>query len=175
MPQEWKKLRFDEVAVLQRGHDLPVSLQVPGKYPVVTSSGISGTHHEFIAKGPGVLTGRSGSVGRVHYIEQDYWPHNTTLYVIDFKGNLPRYIYYLLQFINPAKVANSTGVPTLDRNNVHKLIVDHPSLDEQKRIVAILDEKLAAVERARMAAQAQLAAINALPASLLYQAFTGEL
>jgi len=170
----WKKLRFDEIAVLQRGHDLPASLQIPGEYPVVTSSGITATHNEFIARGPGVLTGRSGSVGRVHYIEQDYWPHNTTLYVIDFKGNLPRYIYYLLQFIDPAKVANSTGVPTLDRNNVHKLVVDHPPLDEQKRIVAILDEKLTAVEQARAAAQAQLQAAQALPAAYLRTVFESE-
>jgi len=94
--------------------------------------------------------------------------------VIDFKGNLPRYIYYLLQFIDPAKVANSTGVPTLDRNNVHKLVVDHPPLDEQKRIVAILDEKLTAVEQARAAAQAQLQAAQALPAAYLRTVFESE-
>lgn len=174
MRQGWEKLRFDEVAILQRGHDLPAHMQISGEHPVVTSSGITGTHNEFIARGPGVLTGRSGSVGRVHYIEQDYWPHNTTLYVIDFKGNLPRYIYYLLQFIDPAKVANSTGVPTLDRNNVHKLVVDHPPLAEQKRIVAILDEKLAAVEQARAAAQAQLQAAQALPAAYLRAVFESE-
>ena len=81
---EWKKTKFFDFFVLMRGYDLPLKNAVEGPYAIVTSAGIAATHNEFKAKAPGVVTGRSGSVGNVHYINQDYWPHNTTLYVQDF-------------------------------------------------------------------------------------------
>lgn len=171
----WQWVRFDQVALLQRGYDLREQDCIPGPYPVVTSSGIVGTHCEFRARGPGVVTGRSGSVGRVHYVEEDFWPHNTALYVKDFMGNNSRYVFYLMQWVNTKKVSSGTGVPTLDRKEVHKLTVPLPPLPEQQRIAASLAEKMATVDRAREAAEAELAAINALPAALLHRAFSGEL
>jgi type I restriction enzyme S subunit len=174
LPKGWRWAKFEEAAVLQRGYDLPAREQMPGNYPVVTSGGINGTHNQFMAQGPGVATGRSGSVGRVHYIEEDFWPHNTALFVKDFRGNHPKFIYYLLLHIDPAKVSSHTGVPTLDRKSVHKLEIPLPPLDEQRRIVATLDERMAAIDRARAAAEAQLEAAQALPAAYLRQVFNSE-
>lgn len=173
--QAWPRMKFEQVSVLQRGHDLTAQERKPGPYPVVTSSGIVGTHDDFRARGPGVVTGRSGSVGRVHYIKEDFWPHNTALYVKDFKGNNPIYVFYLLQWVNVKAVSSGTGVPTLDRKEVHKLIVSHPSVLEQERIVEILTKQIAAAEKARVAVEAELITINALPAALLRRAFNGEL
>jgi type I restriction enzyme S subunit len=173
--QAWPRKKFEDVAVLQRGHDLPLKNRVPGAYPVMTSSGMVGTHNEYRSKGPGVVTGRSGSVGRVHFVEQDYWPHNTALYVKDFKGSDPRYTYYLLQWVNVKRVSSGTGVPTLDRKEVHKLIVAHPDISDQRRIAAELTERLAGVERLRRSLAEQLEAIEKLPAALLRRAFNGEL
>ncbi len=171
----WPRLPFGQVAVLQRGHDLPERDRKAGKYPVVTSSGIVGMHCEFRAKKPGVVTGRSGSVGRVHYIDSDFWPHNTALYVKDFLGNNPLFIYFLLQWINVKSVSSGTGVPTLDRKEVHKIVVSCPPITEQQRIAAILTEQISDVDKARVAAEAELETINALPAALLRRAFNGEL
>lgn len=173
--QEWPRIRFEQIAVLQRGHDLPEQDRKPGSYPVVTSSGIVGTHGEYRAKGPGVVTGRSGSIGRVHYIKENFWPHNTALYVIDFKGNNPIYVFYLLQWVNVKAVSSGTGVPTLDRKDVHKIIVSHTPIKEQDRIVEILKKQMAIVDKARAAAEVELETINALPAALLRRAFNGEL
>lgn len=173
--QAWPRMKFEQVSVLQRGHDLTEQECKPGPYPVVTSSGIVGTHDDFRARGPGVVTGRSGSVGRVHYIKEDFWPHNTALYVKDFKSNNPIYVFYLLQWVNVKAVSSGTGVPTLDRKEVHKLIVSHPSIREQERIVEILTKQIAAAETARAAEQEELNAINALPAALLRRAFNGEI
>ena len=173
--QAWPRMKFEQVSVLQRGHDLTAQERKPGPYPVVTSSGIAGTHDDFRARGPGVVTGRSGSVGRVHYIKEDFWPHNTALYVKDFKGNNPIYVFYLLQGVNVKAVSSGTGVPTLDRKEVHKLIVSHPSVLEQERIVEILTKQIAAAEKARVAVEAELITINALPAALLRRAFNGDL
>jgi type I restriction enzyme S subunit len=172
--QAWPRMKFEQVSLLQRGYDLPEPERKPGPYPVVTSSGIVGTHCEFRARGPGVVTGRSGSVGRVHFIEEDFWPHNTALYIKDFMGNNPLYIFYLLQWVNVKTISSGTGVPTLDRKEVHKIMVSHPFLSEQERIVGTLKKQMAAVEKARAAAEEELRTINALPAALLRRAFNGE-
>ncbi len=129
---------------LQRGHDLPISQFIDGKYPVVGSNGIIGFHNEFKYKANGVVTGRSGTIGKVHYIENDYWPHNTSLFVKDFKGNEPKFIYYLLQTIDLKSLAeNNTAVPSLDRKNAYKLNVEMPiNLTTQRQIVSELDAQM---------------------------------
>ena len=68
IPAEWTVGRLDDLLVLQRGFDLPVSNRTAGKYPVITASGPSGTHAEYKVKGPGVTTGRSGLLGKVFFI-----------------------------------------------------------------------------------------------------------
>jgi type I restriction enzyme S subunit len=92
----WRECKLGEVLTLKRGYDLPRNRRVPGRYPVVSSSGITDHHCEAKAKGPGVVTGRYGTLGEVFYISEDFWPLNTSLYVVDFKGNEPRFIAYLL-------------------------------------------------------------------------------
>lgn len=86
-----------DIAPLQRGFDLPTTEMCPGNYPVVMSNGIGGYHSTYKVNGPGVVTGRSGTIGKLQYIEDNYWPHNTTLWVTNFYGNNPKYIYYLYQ------------------------------------------------------------------------------
>jgi type I restriction enzyme S subunit len=97
MANEWRHVRLGDVITLQRGFDLPVYDRKPGHVPVVSSSGISGTHAEAKVAAPGVVTGRYGTIGQVFYLREAFWPLNTTLYVKDFKGNDPRYVSYLLR------------------------------------------------------------------------------
>ncbi|MGB7990464.1 MAG: restriction endonuclease subunit S, partial [Candidatus Methylophosphatis roskildensis] len=87
---EWGTKRLHEVAPLQRGFDLPTGQICPGPYPVVYSNGVLQFHHQRMVRGPGVVTGRSGTIGKVHFIETDYWPHNTALWVTSFRGNEPK-------------------------------------------------------------------------------------
>ena len=94
---EWKKCKLGDVINLKRGYDLPQQNRVLGKVPIYSSAGLSGYHNEFKIKGPGVITGRYGTLGELFYTEQNYWPHNTTLYVTDFKGNYPKFIYYFFK------------------------------------------------------------------------------
>ena len=124
-----------EVAPLQRGFDLPVNQMTPGPYPVVMSNGIGGWHSKYMVKGPGVVTGRSGTIGSLHYIEQNFWPHNTSLWVTSFNGNEPRFIYWLYASIGLERFGSGSGVPTLNRNDVHDLRVGFPcDVAEQRRI-----------------------------------------
>jgi len=133
MPEEWEVKPLIEIATLQRGKDLPRQKQISGIYPVVGSGGIIGWHNEYICKGPGVVTGRSGSIGSLTFIEREYWPHNTGLYVKDFHKNDPKFIFYLLHLLNFKKYATGVSVPTLNRNFIHHILLPLPSLSIQKK------------------------------------------
>lgn len=172
MKAGWRVVPLGEVCTLQRGFDLPTSQRVPGRFPLVTSSGPTDTHDEAKVKGPGVVTGRSGSIGNVFFVQKDFWPLNTALYVKDFHGNDPKFVWYLLQFFDLSRFSSGTGVPTLNRNDVHGEAVSIPvSTAEQKRIVAVLDEAFEGLSRARANAEANLADARELFAEALKAEF----
>ena len=140
----WPMISLGDAITLQRGHDLPKTSFVKGNFPVIGSNGVIGYHNACKYKSPGVVTGRSGTIGQVHYIEEDYWPHNTSLFVKDFKGNYPKFIFYLLQSItgNLKSLGERTSaVPSLDRKNAHLLQVALPPLEDQKQIVERIEEE----------------------------------
>ncbi len=138
MASEWRTTTLGQVMTLQRGFDLPQSERQPGPYPVVASTGPVGHHLKPMVAGPGVVIGRSGSLGGGQYIRDDFWPLNTTLWVKDFHDNDPRFCYYLLKTLDLAQFNAGSGVPTLNRNHIHPLRVDVPRPPEQRRIAHIL-------------------------------------
>ncbi len=140
IPEEWNAKPLLNVAPLQRGFDLPTTQLRHGIYPVVYSNGVLNFHNKAMVLAPGVVTGRSGTIGKVNYIEADYWPHNTTLWVTSFKGNDPKYIYYLYQDIKLDRFGTGSGVPTLNRNDVHAFRVAVPPLAEQRAIATALSD-----------------------------------
>jgi len=139
-PNGYPELPLIKIASLQRGYDLPVQNRIDGDIPIFAANGQNGTHNQAKATGPGVVTGRSGTIGKVHYVEGDYWPLNTSLYVTNFHGNHPKWVYYMLQAFRLERFVEGAGVPTLNRNLVHSELIPLPPLPEQKRIAAILDK-----------------------------------
>lgn len=138
IPSGWEVKAIDEFAPLQRGFDLPVEQILEGEFPVVFSNGILKYHNQYKAKAPGVVTGRSGTIGKVTFVEKDYWPHNTTLWVTDFKKNEPMFVYYFYDHFDLERFGSGSGVPTLNRNDVHRQKIIIPPLPEQKAIAHIL-------------------------------------
>jgi len=126
IPEGWSVEKLGSVLTLQRGFDLPTTQREPGNIPVYASTGPVGTHDQAKVKGPGILTGRSGSLGTVTYVEEDFWPLNTTLWVKNFYSVTPLYTFYLLRSIDLAVLNSGVAVPTLDRNSVHKLLIILP-------------------------------------------------
>lgn len=149
----WRACRLGDVMTLKRGHDLPEHTRQDGDVPVVSSSGITGRHKEAKAKAPGVVTGRYGTIGEVFYLEEDYWPLNTALYVIDFKGNDPRFCAYFLRNVLKGYQSEKAAVPGVDRNVLHEIKVRAPSHDTQLRIASLLSsyDDLIENNRRRMA------------------------
>ena len=142
---EWKNSKLGDVLTLQRGFDLPEQSRKVGKFPIVASTDIAGTHNEFKVSGPGVVIGRSGSIGGGQFISKDFWPLNTTLQVNDFKANDVRYCYYLLKNIDFSIYNVGSGVPTLNRNHIHPHPVIVAPYIDQKAITSVLgalDDKI---------------------------------
>jgi type I restriction enzyme S subunit len=145
MVNDWEEVTLGDILTLQRGFDLSKANRVEGYIPIVASNGIVDWHDEFKVKAPGVVIGRSGSIGGGQYIEEDFWPLNTTLWVKDFKGNNERFCYYLLLNIDFQMFNVGSGVPTLNRNHIHPLPISVPPVIEQKAIAHILgslDDKI---------------------------------
>ena len=134
----WTEIPFKEFVTLQRGFDLPKSHMVDGVVPVLGSNCVIGYHNEMKVEAPGVVTGRSGTLGLVQYSEQPFWPHNTALWVKDFKGNNPKFVYYKLKTLHLERFNGGASVPTLNRNVLDTLPVRIPKPTEQTRITSIL-------------------------------------
>jgi len=146
MSSEWKDVELGDVIELKRGYDLPKAKRKKGLIPIVSSSGISGQHVISKVSGPGVVTGRYGTIGEVYYVEKNFWPLNTTLYVRDFKGNNPRFISYFLKTLNFKAYSDKAAVPGVNRNHLHKAKIYFPTdISTQRNITNILqslDDKI---------------------------------
>lgn len=143
---EWIECTLGDLITLQRGHDLPKSNMQDGRYPVVGSNGIIGFHNAYTTDEPSITIGRSGNVGKPFIYYGKSWSHNTTLYVRDFKGNNPTFIFYLLKTIDLANYAGGSAVPTLNRNHIHTILIKVPSdIKYQKKIgdfLKLFDDKI---------------------------------
>ncbi len=128
LPVGWTRAPLSDLVVLQRGFDLPKTTRTDGVFPVIAASGPSGTHNEFKVKGPGVCTGRSGVLGGVYYVEKDFWPLNTSLWIKDYPGSSPLHAFHLLRGIDLAGFNAGSAVPTLNRNHVHGLPMVKPPI-----------------------------------------------
>ncbi len=144
-------VELGEVVTLQRGYDLPKQAWIEGPHPIVGSNGIIGHHADWKESGPGVVTGRSGTIGKVHFIDAaHYWPHNTSLFVKDFKGNEPKFVKILLEAIDLKSLGEQTAaVPSLDRKNAHRVRVPLPPLEVQKQIVEEIEGYQKVIDGAR--------------------------
>ena len=137
----WATLPLGQVVTFQRGYDLPHQTRQSGEIPVVSSAGITDFHDVAMVGPPGVVTGRYGTIGELFLISEPFWPLNTTLFVREFHGNDPHFIYYLLQRFDFASFSGKSGVPGVNRNDLRLETVVLPTdPSEQSTIAAVLDD-----------------------------------
>ena len=175
LPKGWTSTVFINLCVLQRGFDLPIQNRLNGKYPIVSSAGIIDYHFEYKVPGPGVVIGRSGSIGKAFFVEDNYWPLNTSLYVKDFNGNDPKFLFYFLNNFNFLPYSASTAVPTLNRNNLFAERVFIPPTLEQNEIVRRVESLFAKADELEVQYKEAMELIESLPEIILSKAFRGEL
>ena len=169
---EWKTSTIGEIAPLQRGYDLPTNNVISGTIPVVYSNGILRFHNEGKCQAPAIITGRSGTIGKFTYIDHgEYWPHNTSLWVTTFHKNYPRFVYYFFQNVGFEKYATGSGVPTLNRNDIHKHIESIPSNKEEQQAIA---SYFATLDSQISASTSRLASLKQMKAASLQAMFPQE-
>ncbi len=143
IPKHWEVKKVKTMMSIQRGHDLTAEKFIDGGIPVYGSGGLMGYHNKITSKAPSIIIGRSGSVGKLQYITEDFWAHNTTIYMTDKRGNCTKYLYYVLSSIDLKALATQTAVPTLDRKNL--LSYSFPftnSIEEQEKIARNLEGRI---------------------------------
>ena len=138
MISDWKSCKLGDVITLQRGFDITKKELKPGRYDVISSSGIRGTHNEYKSKYPGVVIGRKGTLGTVFFAKNNFWPTDTTLWVKEFHGNDEKFTYYFLQTMYLEQYDCGAANPTLNRNHIHTLSIRYPPLLIQHKIAGIL-------------------------------------
>jgi type I restriction enzyme S subunit len=167
IPKSWEVKTLQELCVLQRGHDLPTQNRVDGNVPIYGSNGIVGFHSTTDIEPNGVVTGRSGSIGDVYFVSGRYWPLNTTLYVVNFRGNDRRFVRMFLQNFRLERFATGTGVPTLNRNDLHPLRIRVPPIREQEDIVSTVGAIEAQLDAMHRSLESKKKMRNALLSDLL--------
>ena len=170
-----KTCRVGDLITLQRGFDITKKDQREGPFPVVSSGGSKSCHDTAMAKAPGVVIGRKGSIGSVYFVDKDFWPHDTTLWVKDFKGNDPQLVYYLMRGLSLIDLDTGAANPSLNRNLVHPLVVSWPSEKDQSGVAARLVEFEARSLELQRNYSTKLQNLDDLRQSLLQKAFAGEL
>jgi len=170
-PEGWQARRLDDALILQRGFDLPASGRTHGAYPVMAASGLNGYHNQFMVKGPGITTGRSGVLGRVFYVHTDFWPLNTSLWVKEFKSVSPLYAFELLRGLDFEMFNAGSAVPTLNRNHVHNLPIVLPP----KQLIDTFDEQVSPMREAQKHCEDECGFLAQLRDTLLPKLISGEL
>ena len=170
IPSGWEVGGLEKFLVLQRGFDLPVPQRIKGAYPVVAASGVAGTHNEPMAFAPGVVTGRSGVLGKVFYIQTDFFPLNTTLWTKEFRLATPIYGYFLLCDIDFAVFNAGSAVPTLNRNHLSSLRFPLPP---RALVVSFTDVAVDLMKR-REGIVAETSNLSATRDALLPKLISGE-
>lgn len=172
---DWIETTIGDQVTLQRGFDITKDQQRAGSVPVVSSGGIRSYHDTAMVKAPGVVMGRKGTLGKVFFLEEDFWPHDTSLWVKDFKGNEPRFVHRFFEVLNVRDLDSGAANPALNRNQIYPLVARWPPKGKQAVIADNMDALTEEAQRLVAVYERKLAAIDELKKSLLHQAFSGQL
>ncbi|MEK7760274.1 MAG: restriction endonuclease subunit S [Nitrospirota bacterium] len=171
VPEGWERAPFESALVLQRGFDLPVQDREEGDVPIYGSTGINGFHSKAKVAGPGLVTGRSGTLGEVHYITGEYWPLNTALWVKEFRRVTPLFALFLMRGMDLKQYNGGVSVPTLDRKTVHRTEILIPS----RGLLTSFDEFAESVFQQVNILAAQVERLRAARDLLLPRLMSGEI
>jgi type I restriction enzyme S subunit len=177
VPEHWMVSRLKWAVMFQRGHDLTADYREEGSVPLVSSSGVSATHSRAVARAPGIVTGRYGTIGQFYLLEEDYWPLNTTLYSVDLHNNEPRFLLALLKNLCPLFLLNAvkSAVPGVDRNDIHQVDAAVPPRAEQIAIADFLDSETSHVDQMVERVKAAMERLLEYRAALIAAVVTGKI
>jgi type I restriction enzyme S subunit len=135
---QWTKIKIGDLVNFNYGKALKESDRIEGEFPVITSSGIQGTHIDYISSGPGIVVGRKGNVGQVTWVEKNFWTTDTAYYITiknEYKLIPFKFLFYLLRAAKLEKLSISTAVPGLNRDDALMTPVYLPDNNEIKSYI----------------------------------------
>ena len=127
VPKGWETNRLENILELAYGKALKKTERTNGDYPVYGSGGVDGTHNEYLVKGPGIIVGRKGTVGSLHWENKDFYPIDTVFFVKPKEYYSLVYCYQLLKTLGLENMNTDAAVPGLNRNNAYRLEVVTPT------------------------------------------------
>lgn len=168
VPSGWREIAVSEILRLEYGRAMPADVRTGTGFPVYGSAGVVGAHESASVAGPGIVVGRKGTAGAVHWVDSDFVPIDTTYFVRKRNDADWKWLYFALCEWDLPALAESTGVPGLNRDRVAQLKVHIPPLPEQKKIAAILSS----VDEAIRATQAVIDQTRRVKEGLLQELLT---
>lgn len=169
VPEGWEKTTLNQIVTFHRGYDLTKNKMCSGTIPVVGSTSIIGYHNQYKVSGPGIVTGRSGSLGTYQLIWDDFWPHNTSLYISNFNGYDIFFIYNLLQTIDFTHLNTGGAIPTLNRNRLSNINITMP----KRHLQRLFSDKASPLYEKIHILELSLAKTNELRSSILTKVMKG--
>lgn len=175
IPDGWDVRKLGEILKLNYGKGLPADNRIEGKYPVYGSNGVVGSHKQCLVKTEGIIVGRKGSAGLVHYSKNPFYPIDTTFYITqeDTSLHLP-YLFYLLNYCKLSRIKGDVGVPGLNREMAYLEKVMYPPFFEQRNIAHILSKIQSAIEAQEKIIQTTTELKKALMQKLFTEGLKGE-
>ena len=169
--ESWEEGKLGDLLDLAYGKGLKKEDRTGKGYPVVGSSGIVDYHSEFLVKGPGIVIGRKGTLGQTIFMSNNFYPIDTTFYVVpqNERTNFI-YEYFLLRSINFLEMNSDSAVPGLNKNialSTELLIPAENAINEFNKYVEPFWEK-------RIENQKQIQTLEKLRDTLLPKLMSGE-
>ncbi|WP_258458428.1 restriction endonuclease subunit S [Enterobacter sp. RIT418] len=171
VPKGWVTNRLEIILELAYGKALKKTERTNGDYPVYGSGGVDGTHNEYLVKGPGVIVGRKGTVGSLHWENKDFYPIDTVFFVKPKEYYSLAYCYQLLKTLGLENMNTDAAVPGLNRNNAYRLEVVTPT----QSIIAKFTNIIQTIQHKMDSNHNETENLTALRDTLLPKLISGEL
>lgn len=170
-PKGWMTNRLENILELAYGKALKKTERTNGNYPVYGSGGVDGTHNEYLVKGPGVIVGRKGTVGSLHWENKNFYPIDTVFFVKPKEYYSLVYCYQLLKTLGLENMNTDAAVPGLNRNNAYRLEVVTPT----QSIIAKFTNIIQTIQHKMDSNHNETENLTALRDTLLPKLISGEL
>jgi len=134
---DWRTCYIGDVLSIGSGKDYKHLSE--GNIPVYGTGGYMLSVNDFLYDGDSVCIGRKGTIDKPIYLQGRFWTVDTLFYTHDFRGILPRYCYYLFQTINWQMYNEASGVPSLSKDTIERIMIAIPDIEEQEKTCLVLD------------------------------------
>jgi type I restriction enzyme S subunit len=177
LPENWKKVKLGDILKVSSGKSLKMNVLKEGNYPVYGGNGINGYHSEYLFSEKKLIIGRVGAkCGITHITKGKSWVTDNALVVSPiFPVYNLQFMQMRLNFENLNKLSVSTAQPVISGSNIYTCEISLPSLAEQHRIVAKIEELFSDLDDGIASLKKVKEQLKTYRQSVLKWAFEGKL